>query len=205
MHIADGVLSTPVLLGSTAIAAAGLAAGVRTLTPEKIPRVAVLSSAFFVGSLIHLPVGPTSVHLILTGLLGLILGLAVIPALFVALTLQVILFQFGGLTTLGANLLIMSFPAVLCHLLFKRTVHNSSKVVVWLGGFGAGFFAVGLSAMLLAAALALSGDAFGEAAVAAFIAHLPVMVAEGIFTGFCIAFLRRVKPELLGCMAYPVD
>jgi cobalt/nickel transport system permease protein len=28
-------------------------------------------------------------------------------------------------------------------------------------------------------------------------AHLPVMVIEGIITAFCVAFLKKVKPELL--------
>jgi cobalt/nickel transport system permease protein len=30
------------------------------------------------------------------------------------------------------------------------------------------------------------------------LAHLPVMIIEGIITLFCVAFLARVKPELLG-------
>jgi len=29
-------------------------------------------------------------------------------------------------------------------------------------------------------------------------AHLPVMVLEGVVVAFCLAFLMKVKPELLG-------
>ncbi|MFC1526140.1 energy-coupling factor ABC transporter permease [Candidatus Latescibacterota bacterium] len=28
-------------------------------------------------------------------------------------------------------------------------------------------------------------------------AHVPVMVAEGVLTGFCLGFLKKVKPDLL--------
>jgi cobalt/nickel transport system permease protein len=43
----------------------------------------VLSATFFVASLIHVPVGPSSVHLIMSGLAGLVLGWTAFPALFV--------------------------------------------------------------------------------------------------------------------------
>lgn len=33
-----------------------------------------MTAAFFVASLIHVPIGPTSVHLLLNGLLGVVVG-----------------------------------------------------------------------------------------------------------------------------------
>ena len=69
-------------------------------------------AAFFAGSLIAIPVGPSSVHLMLGGLIGLMLGTAAFPALFVALALQALLFGMGGLTTLGVNTLNMALPGV---------------------------------------------------------------------------------------------
>ena len=53
-----------------------------------IPKVSVVTSAIFVASLIHVPVGPTSVHLVLSGLAGITLGWSAFPAIFVALILQ---------------------------------------------------------------------------------------------------------------------
>ncbi len=41
---------------------------------EWIPRIGVLSQAFFIGSTLHLPFLVTKVHLILNGLVGVILG-----------------------------------------------------------------------------------------------------------------------------------
>jgi cobalt/nickel transport system permease protein len=102
-HIPDGVATIPVLAAGAAITVGGLAWGLRALSPERMPRVAVLSAVFFVASLIHLPVGPASVHLILNGLMGAVLGAAAFPAIVVALLLQAVLFGFGGLAVLGVN------------------------------------------------------------------------------------------------------
>lgn len=201
MHISEGVLSPQVLSGGAVLAAAGLAMGMRQIKAEKIPQVAVLSSAFFVGSLIHIPAGPVSVHLVLNGINGLILGWAAFPSIFVALTLQALLFQFGGLTVLGANTAIMALPAVLSYYVFGRLVREGSKRMAWIGGFGAGFISVAVGAGLVGLSLALTGKNFYQAAMVAVAAHIPVMVVEGIITGFCVTFLRRVKPEILGIKA----
>ena len=50
---------------------------------------------------------------------------------------------------------------------------------------------------LIAAALTLSGEAFREAAAVTAAAHLPLAVIEGLFTGFCVTFLRKVRPEMI--------
>ena len=97
MHISEGVLSAPVLISGGALTVAGTAIGLKRLDYDKITHVGILSAAFFVASLIHVNVGPASVHLILNGIVGLLLGWAAVPAILVALTLQALFFQFGGL------------------------------------------------------------------------------------------------------------
>ena len=97
MHISEGVLSGPVLAGGWALATVGTTLGLKRLDYDRLMTVAILSAAFFVASLIHVPIGPVSAHLILNGLLGAILGLAAFPAICVALLLQAVLFQYGGL------------------------------------------------------------------------------------------------------------
>ena len=81
MHISEGILSAPVLICSGAIAAAGTINGLKKVDYEHIMPTALLSSTFFVASLIHVPLGPGSVHLVLNGLLGIILGWAAIPGI----------------------------------------------------------------------------------------------------------------------------
>jgi cobalt/nickel transport system permease protein len=63
--------------------------------------------------------------------------------------------------------------------------------------FFGGFFSVFLSSILLYAALMFTQDAFSEVAATVVIAHLPLMVIEGIITAFSIAFLKKVQPSLL--------
>ena len=81
MHISDGVLSAPVLIGGYVISASIAAVIIRKTKSEDIPKTAVMTSIFFVASLIHVPLGPTSAHLILNGLVGIILG----PMAFVSI------------------------------------------------------------------------------------------------------------------------
>lgn len=198
MHISEGILSAPVLVTGAALTVAGVAVGLKKMDNEKIPLVAVLTSAFFVASLIRVPVGPSAVHLVLNGLLGLVLGWTAFPAILVGVALQALLFQFGGLTTLGINTFIMASPAILCHYLFGWGVTHKHSGVAMSLSFACGFFAVFLSALLLALSLIFTGESFLEAAKLLVVANLPVMLLEGIVTAFCLAFLIKVKPELLG-------
>lgn len=199
MHLAEGILSGPVLLGGGLAAAAGVGYGLRTIADEDIPRVAVMSAGFFVASLIHVPIGVASVHLILNGLCGLVLGWAAFPALLVALLLQAVLFGFGGLTTLGVNTCVMAAPAVAAGLMLRPWLNRlrtpASALVI---GAVAGGSSVALSGLLAALALAGSHRAFGPAAALLLTAHLPVIAVEAVITAGLAAFLQRVRPEVLG-------
>jgi cobalt/nickel transport system permease protein len=121
VHIPDGVFSEPWLVGGFAGAAALAALSVRCsrFREEDIARIALLAAAFFVASLIHVRVGPSSVHLLLNGLLGVVLGWQAALAIPVGLFLQAALFGHGGFTTLGVNSCVMVLPALLSWLLFN--------------------------------------------------------------------------------------
>lgn len=196
MHISEGVLSIPVVLAGWTLAAGGVALGLRSLDYERIMSVAIISAAFFVASLIHIPLGPASVHLILNGLMGAILGPAAFPAILVALLLQAVLFQYGGFAILGVNTFNMALPAVLCFLAFRPWLRRGGR---WrdAGAFLCGFLAVMLSGALTAGALALSGDAFLVTAQAILLAHVPVMFIEGLLTTLAVGFLAKARPEML--------
>jgi cobalt/nickel transport system permease protein len=196
VHIVDGALSNPVVIGGAVAAVGGIAMGLRNLPLERIPAAGVLSASFFVASLIHVPIGPSSVHLILNGLAGLVLGWAAFPALFVGLLLQAVFFGFGGLTVLGVNALNIALPAVLVGLLFRPLVARGSPMqgAIW-GGIGGGV-AIAATTLAVAFSLMLSGDEFILAAQLVFFAHIPVMVIEAVLSGAAIFLARRVKPEL---------
>lgn len=196
MHIVDGALSNPVVIGGAVLAVGGIAMGLKQLTLERIPATGILSASFFVASLIHVPIGPSSVHLILSGLAGLVLGWAAFPALFVGLLLQAVFFGFGGLTALGINTLNIAGPAVLAWLIFGRLVEAGSPRAgaIWAGIGGA--FAIATTTIFVAFSLALTGDEFLPAAKLVFFAHIPVMVIEGLLTGAAVYLVRKVRPDL---------
>ena len=202
MHIQEGALSGStegiiVLCAAGALTAAGTAIGLRKLDYERVPQVAMLGAAFFVASLVTVPLGLTNVHLVLNGLVGLILGWAAFPALLVALFLQAIFFGFGGPTTLGINTLSMALPAVVSYYLFHGAVRARHETAAFAAGFGAGAVAIGLAACLVALALWASGEEFALLAKTVLVAHLPVAVIEGLVAGSVVVFLRKVRPELL--------
>ena len=171
--------------------------GLKQMDYEKLPEVAVLSSVFFVASLIHVPLGPSAVHLLLPGVCGLLLGWMAFPAILIGLTLQALLFQYGGLTVLGTNTFIMAFPAVVLSLTLGRLVGSERQSVRWVAEFICGAGAVFLSGLLVGLALMLTDKAFQWAAFAVVAAHIPVMAIEGLITVFVIEFLRKMRPEML--------
>ncbi|MCV6598645.1 MAG: cobalt transporter CbiM, partial [Mangrovicoccus sp.] len=140
--------------------------------------------------------GPSSVHLILNGLAGLLLGWAAFPALFVGLLLQAVFFGFGGLTVLGINAVNIALPAVLAWLIFGRLIGRGTPVQGAIWGAMGGAFAIAATTGFVALSLALSGDEFLPAAKLVFFAHIPVMVIEAVLTGFAVLLTRKVKPEL---------
>lgn len=197
MHISEGVLSAPVLIAGASLSVIGLIIGLKKTDQEQIPLVALLSSAFFVASLIHVPIGPSNAHLVLNGICGLILGWAAFPAILVALFLHAILFQFGGLTTLGINTLNMAAPGILCFYLFYWLLKRDENWIWMVTAFLCGALSVFLSGLLVAMSLVFTGEPFIQAAKLIIIAHVPVMIIEGFVTSFCISFLKKVKPRIL--------
>ncbi len=196
MHISEGILSGPVLISSAALAAAGTGIGLKKLDYDQIAKAGMLSAAFFVASLIHVPIGPSNAHLILNGLVGILLGWAAFPAILVALILHGVFFQFGGITTLGVNTIIMALPAVLCYLIFGRLIHMSSRTAA-AAAFMCGLLSVLLSGLIVGLALIFTEENFLEVSGLIIAAHIPVMIIEGIVTAACVTFLRKVRPEML--------
>ncbi|HEV3145137.1 MAG TPA: CbiM family transporter [Gemmataceae bacterium] len=134
VHISDGVLYWPVWLAGFLMLVVFVAIGLRSLaveswksTEDPITWTALLTAAFFVATLIHVKLGPTSAHLLLNGLVGLILGRRACLAIPVGIALQAFLLGHGGLSTIGINSCIMILPALLARPLY-RYCHQSLAV-----------------------------------------------------------------------------
>lgn len=196
MHIADGVLPFPISAASYGLTLAGVAISLRRLHGDDLPKIAVVTASFFVASLVHLPLGPTSVHLLLPGIVGVMLGPAAFLSITIGLFLQSILFQFGGLTALGANALMMGTPALVGGWLFHRARGRTRTSNTLAGAMASGIGTL-MAALILAILLVTAGEDFWGVAKLAIVAHLPVMAVEAVVGGGIVSFLFRVKPELL--------
>lgn len=199
-HIPDGVLSLPVLVGGAVLAAGGLALGLRRLEDAEIPKTAILAAMFFVASLIAVPVGPSSVHLLLAGPMGLVLGVRAVPAVFVGLLLQAVLFGFGGLTSLGVDVVDIAFPGVILALAAGPALRRATPARAVLIAAGVGGVAVLGTAGCVALALALSSADYLPSARIVAVTYLPLAVVEAVISGFMTSFLIRVRPDLISAL-----
>ncbi len=210
MHIPDGILPASVLLGGYAVTGAATWLSLRKIGRKEnprdgIPKASLLTAAFFVASLIHIPIPPMSVHLILNGLLGVVLGYYAFPAILIGLFFQAVMFQHGGLTTLGINAAIMGVPALLAFYLFRvrRIIGSDKRWATALFGFIGGAGGLGVAAItafiLLVYTIPAHMNIAGErtSILALSLAHVPLILIEGVFTAFIVLFLQKVKPEML--------
>ena len=225
MHIPDGILPAAVCFGGYATTGAVTWYSLRKINQkedprEGIPKASLLTAAFFVASWIHIPIPPTSVHLVLNGLLGVVLGYYAFPAILIGLFFQAVMFQHGGLTTLGVNATMMGMPALLAYCLFRlrnvlghkddRLGHKGDRkgrpyqALTGIFGFLAGAGGLGIAALIAVALLIttipthLDAGAERASIYALTLAHVPLMIIEGAFTALVVLFLQRVSPELLG-------
>ena len=192
MHISEGVLSAPVLLAGWAVTAPAVAAILWRVRQSEIPRIACFSALFFVASFVHLPVGVSSMHLMLSGLVGAFLGSRAILAIFVALFLQGVFFGFGGLSVLGVNTAVIGFPAVLGGLFAAAAKAQELKVrtqKIYL--FLAGFVPIVCSMLLLDLVLFISGREFFAIATLISLEGAILAVLEGIITLFALSFIAK--------------
>jgi cobalt/nickel transport system permease protein len=179
VHISDGVLSEPVWAAGWIAAFALVAVSTWRVRDDEIPRIGVLTAAFFVASQIHLPLGGASVHLLLNGLLGVVLGRRAPLALAVGLLLQALLFGHGGVTTLGVNVTVYSIPALIAGLVFPWVWRRG-----WLCIGEVRFAAVSVSSgVWLASALTAAQWVGGKLGNASLPASAPCWVCDPMVAG----------------------
>ena len=121
MHLADGILEPQVIaFGFSATACLFyLVKEKRVTIIPKIPKISIITAALFIASLIHIPVGLTTVHFSFVGLAGILLGPLSFLAVVISLVMHLFLFSHGGFSTLGMNILNFSLAALGSYYLFS--------------------------------------------------------------------------------------
>ncbi|TCK98139.1 cobalt/nickel transport system permease protein [Natranaerovirga hydrolytica] len=199
MHLSDGVLNLPIVVGTSIMTAGSLGYSLKGIQESEIPKISLITATFFVASLISIPIGPTSIHPLLAGLIGIMLGKRSPIAIFIALLLQGVLFQHGGITTLGANTLLVYLPAIFSHLAFKR-LSKKNKHITLIAGLIAGM-AILICVLLLIVLLYLSDGRYSEGFFSVVnllvISYLPLVIIESLLTAFAVGFIYKTKPAIL--------
>lgn len=195
MHISDGILSSEVVIATSVISLALVAISLKNLKNKNIALISAMSAIFFIASFVHIPLGPTQIHLVLIGVIGILLGSGVFLAIAIALLLQATLLGYGGLSSLGANVIIMALPAFLIYFLTKSGVLNflNEKIKYFAIGFLSVFFAT----VFLCLILVLAKQEYLLAAYTIILANIPAMIIEGLVTLFLINYLKKSIPDIL--------
>ena len=213
MHMGNELLSIPMavvtlVLAALLIAAAALAAR-KTLHPERLPLMGVMGAFVFAGQMINftLPGMPgTSGHLGGGVLLAIILGpSAAIVTITAILVVQCLLFQDGGLLALGTNILNMGVvPCLLGWSLYRLLLGRAERAKSWrqyLATWMACVVGVTGGAALVPIEASLSGVL--QVPMVKFLAvmvavHLVIGFFEGLITFVVVAYLRQIRPAVLG-------
>jgi len=190
MHISDGIISTPVCLVAHAVAATAIYVSGRGVVSEEIPRMGMTGAALFVISLVQFPIAGVSIHLALFGLAGIILGKRAFPVVFTVLLIQALIFQYGGLLTLGINALNMGSGAFFAWLIWSYLpVNQFTKASL------AGISGILVPALLMALEFRLSG--YGRGIFILLLVYFVTAIIEGGITIVAVNFFRKVKPDIL--------
>ena len=205
MHIPDGFVDLPVALatGAAAATAVGYACSRlgKTLPPEKIPLLGVAGAFVFAGQMVNFPVaGGTSGHLLGAALITILLGpWAAMLVLTAVLTVQCFVFQDGGLSALGANVLNM---AVIAPLVAHVVYRGLGKVGPILGSRPVATAAAAWSTVVVASLacsleLILSGTAAPVLVLPAMLGvHSLIGAGEAALTLGALAVVTAARPDL---------
>jgi cobalt/nickel transport system permease protein len=196
MHIADGIVSGPVITTGFGAAAALALATMRNIELEEIPKISVMTAVFFVVDFIHIPLIVSSIHLIMNGLVGVILGKRAFMAIMIGVILQAF-FGFGGVSVIGVNSVMLGGGALLAYGIWqcRHLVSFAHREAIF--GALAGAFGIFFSGCILALALLSTGEAFLVTAKAVLGYHVILMFIEGAVTAACVTFLLKTNPHLL--------
>lgn len=208
MHIPDGFLSLPVSLVTWAISIALIALALQQVKARyqdrAVPLMGVCAAFIFAAQMINFPIpGGTSGHLLGGTLAGVLLGpWAGTLVMTVVFIVQAVLFQDGGLTVLGANILNMGLVGTFGgYYLYKgvrsllgfnhwRSVSVATAVTAW-GSVVAG-------SLVCAIQLALSATVPLTVALTSMLGwHIMIGIGEGLVTLIAVSYVWHTRPDLL--------
>jgi cobalt/nickel transport system permease protein len=203
MHIPDGFLSTPVWAALDAAAIPTVGYFVRrtqaNFDDARVPLLGVMGAFIFAAQMINFPVvAGSSGHLVGATLLALTLGpWAATVVMTAILVVQALVFQDGGITALGANVLNMAVAGVWLGYLPARLLGGEGaqrRAGVFVGGWLSVFGA----ALLATIELSLSHAAPDRLLFPSMLGiHAVTGVVEGAITVAALESIARLSPKFV--------
>ncbi len=200
MHIPDGFLSTPVWAGLDLAAVPVVGYLVRRTQAEfdeaRVPLLGVMGAFIFAAQMINFPVGVgTSGHLVGGALLALTLGpFAATVVMTAILVVQALVFQDGGITALGANILNMAVAGVWLGY-WPARVAGGNPARRRLGVFLGGWLSLFGAALLATVELSLSHVAPNRPLFVSMLGvHAVTGLVEGAITLAALETIARLSP-----------
>ena len=206
MHIPDGFVDLKTAITTGALSAGGVAASIykikKIFKAKVIVLMGMMAALIFALQMINFTIpGGTSGHLLGGALVVITLGpYAGVLVLTVVLIVQALVFMDGGVIAIGANVFNMAIcgalSAFLIYMLLKRI--SKSKAMFYVATAAASWFSVVIASFFAALELGVSGTyAMGVTLKAMVLVHMVIGVGEALITTAIIAFIDRVRPDLI--------
>ncbi|MBN1220559.1 MAG: PDGLE domain-containing protein [Anaerolineae bacterium] len=204
MHIPDGFLSLVISVILWIVTIALLVVATRrtqnALGERQIPLMGIMAAFIFAAQMINFPVaGGTSGHMLGGALAGIVLGpWAGMLVMASVIALQALLFQDGGLLVMGANIFNMGLlTALIGYGLYRSVIKQSQGIRLGTAGIAA-WLAVMTAALATSLQLWLSGTSPLRIVMPAMLGvHALIGIGEALITVAALAFIMRVRPDLL--------
>lgn len=206
MHIPDGFVDLKTAITTGVLSAGGVAASIykikKIFKAKVIVLMGMMAALIFALQMINFTIpGGTSGHLLGGALVVITLGpYAGVLVLTVVLIVQALVFMDGGVIAIGANVFNMAIcgalSAFLIYMLLKRI--SKSKAMFYVGTAVASWFSVVFASFFAALELGISGTyEMGVTLKAMVLVHMVIGVGEALITTAIIAFIDRVRPDLI--------
>lgn len=210
MHIPDGFVSGATALGSGALSAGAVGVALRkarhALDDRQVPVVGLAAAFVFAAQMVNFPIGlGTSGHLLGGALAAILLGpwLACL-VMAVVLLVQALGFADGGITALGANVLLMGIVAGGGgHLLFRRLARvlprtrSGYLMAVAVTAWATVLAAAAVATLLITYGGTFGGELLGEVLVAMTAFHVLIGLGEAAITVAVVGAVLAARPDLL--------
>ncbi len=201
MHIPDGFLDAKTWVTTTAGGAVVLGYALRktklSISRKKVPMIALLGSFIFAAQMINFPVaGATSGHFLGGALCSILFGPWIGTIIMAAvLTIQAFVFQDGGVTVLGANILCTGGIGCFAgYYVFRASFAITRGKWKRLVTFMSAWCSIVAASIGVALLLAWSGTVPMQVALAAMAGwHSLIGIGEGLITWMVVSYLVERK------------